>query len=193
MNITTTDITEDISKEINEIEKELPDEVLNVDKPIDKPTKKTKASQPVEKIDTLTETPKEPITWMSQLFTMDIIEDVFDRAGLTMILLGESARGMADADNPFLYSPDKFHVALRNNDRAHFERTLHSMADAWREKVTYEDDHLEFERNGVKIIVEYVDQTAAPYYNFPDKRLYQLREVALPNPYPAYIQEFNNK
>lgn len=211
MNITTTNnketIIDDISKEIDAIEDTLPDEVLDVSEPIAETTQETEVlpEQPEtpEQLESLTEEiPEEeqpikhkPVTWMTQLYAVDAIEDIYDRAGLTMILLGESARGMKDNDDPFHYTEDTFHVALRLSDKAHFERTIHGMADAWREKPNYHDNGLDFERNGVKVVVEYVDQVAQPYFNFPDKRLYQLRDLALPNPYPylEYIEGYDRK
>lgn len=206
MNITTTEPKEikmdDISKEIDQLEEGLPDEELDVTKPIGESGEKTETpavqEEKIEEVESLAEdiqVDTEPVVipWMTQLTTLDIVEDVFDRAGLTMILLGESARGMKDFDDPFHYSDDALHVALRLNDKEHFDRTIHGMADAWREEVTYEEGYLEFTKDGIKITVEYVDQSVLPYFNFPDKRLWNLREVALPNPYPAYIGGFDSK
>lgn len=210
MNITTTDIN-DITKEIDELESTIPDEEVDVSTPIEQSN--TLAEEPIEELEPKTEneqlreikdavievlteeTPQEvkPIDWTTQLYAVDAIEDIYDRAYITMILLGESARGMYDNNDPFHYTPDHLHVALRNSDKAHFDRTLHGMGDAWREQPVYEDNTMSFERNGVKIVVETVDNVALPYFNNPDKRLFQLRDLALPNPYPAYIKEYDNQ
>lgn len=216
MNITTTN--DDIQKEIEAIEATIPDEELDTskaieieftgsihgnDEPVAKDTPKLKV--PSDKLEVTEEdqTPTEevedtlePIGFMDQLAGLDVIEDIFDRAGLVMILLGDSAKGLREHDNPFFYSEDIVHVALRDNDKEHFMRIIHGMADAWREVVTYEEGYLTFNKQSpyskrsVKVIVEYVDQKTYPFFNFPDKRLWQLRDVALPNPYPAYVEEF---
>lgn len=209
---TNNDNIDDITKEIDAIEATIPDEnidtskaveieftgeIVGKDEPIEKIEEEAEVlpDQPevVEEVETPTEPVQKddkPIDFMTQLTAFDVIEDLFDRAGLVMILLGDSAKGMREHDNPFYYTPDIVHVALRDNDKEHFKRVIHSMADAWRESVTYEDHYMTFTKYGVKIIVEYVDQAKYPYFNFPDRRLWNLREVALPNPYPAYVEEF---
>lgn len=210
MNITSDKSIEDITSEIDSIEDSIPDDELDVSSPLidttEQPVSQNSDSEEVlpeqPEVPVEAETPTEEIPsedrpieigFMEQLGGIDIVEDIYDRAGITMILLGESARGLHDFENPFHYVSDRIHVALRNNDRAHFERTIHAMGDAWRIPFEYTDDYFEFKVGPITVTVEYVDQVDKPFYNFPDNRFWQVREMALPNPYSDYIEDYDNK
>jgi hypothetical protein len=173
---------DDITDEINALVDELPDTVESIE-----------VSEPIEDEDVEIEdtgedwTTDTPITigWAEQLKALDITEDIYDRAGMTMVLLGDSARGMKEHDNPFHYTSD-LHVALRVNDFVGFNESV--VRSYMPSGAKFKKDSITFTTlEGVNVTISIVDQVKYPFFSFPDKKLYVNRDVALPNPYNEYI------
>lgn len=204
MKITSSDTIEDINKEIEQVVETVPEieftgAIVGDDKPIaDNDAKEESDTQqdkdhggamgrqdnshdPIVK-----EVP--PLTHADLLKALDMAEDIYDRAGVTMIVLSDNAKGMQDRDNVFEYTDD-LHVAIRNNDyhgynKMVFDTYLPSYAE-W-----FDDDgfiHV-LTPEGVNIYFEFVDNKKYPFFDMPDKKQYIRREVALPNPFKEYYK-----
>lgn len=199
MKITSSETTlEEIAAEIAEEtpEIEFTGAIIGDVKPIAEETEEEETPQPQEEHTEDTEgehieevepiAPTARLTHIELLKALDVAEDVYDRAGLTMILLGDSAKGMKDRGNVFEYTDD-IHVAIRKNDYHGYNKMVF---DSYipKEAEVFEDFIHYVTPEGANIYFEFVDQKENAYFNMPDKQLYIGREVALPNPFETYYQ-----
>lgn len=192
MKITSSETIEDINKEISQVVETVPEieftgAIVGDTSAEDEVDHGSAIGRQGVKDEPVVEEVK-PLTHEDLLKALDLAEDVYDRAGVTMILLGDNAKGMYDKDNVFEYTED-LHVAIRNNDyhgynKMVFDTYLPSYAE-W-----FDDDgfiHV-LTVEGVNVYFEFVDNKEFPYFDMPDKKQYIRRAVAIPNPFPEYYK-----